>query len=199
MIAQHHSVRELGALYVDKHAKRFKRTWRQDELMLVADVYPFIGEHKANKVVRRDLLDLIDRKLDAGKLSAARNLKALLSKLFNWAVEQDHLETSPADGVKAPGEPARRDRALSRAEVRKLWNALPEAALSEPMRDVFRLLLLTGQRAGEVAGMRRSEIDLDRALWMIPGTKDQERREPRSAPRLPGAHHRPSGDGAHPP
>ena len=46
-----HSVRELGALYVDKHAKRFKRTWRQDELMLVADVYPFIGEHKANKVV----------------------------------------------------------------------------------------------------------------------------------------------------
>ena len=35
----------------------------------------------------------------------------------------------------------------------------------------FRLLLLTGQRAGEVAGMRRSEIDLDRALWMIPGTR----------------------------
>jgi len=34
-----------------------------------------------------------------------------------------------------------------------------------------RLLLLTGQRREEVGGMRSSEIDLDKAMWALPGER----------------------------
>jgi integrase len=39
-----------------------------------------------------------------------------------------------------------------------------------------KLLLLTGQRRTEVAGMTWTELDLDKALWMLPGTRTKNGR-----------------------
>jgi integrase len=38
------------------------------------------------------------------------------------------------------------------------------------------LLLLTGQRRGEVAGMLWAELDLENALWTLPGTRTKNGR-----------------------
>jgi integrase len=46
---------------------------------------------------------------------------------------------------------------------------------------MIQLLLLTGQRRTEVAGIRWSEIDLDKAEWTIPGTRTKNG-EPHSVP-----------------
>src|SRR5262249_5070941 len=42
------TVAELGAIYVDKHAKPHKRTWTEDERLLKVEVYPAIGRMKAS-------------------------------------------------------------------------------------------------------------------------------------------------------
>ena len=181
------TVRDLGELFIERYSRRFKRTWREDQAMLVRDIYPLIGTKKASKVTKRDILDILETKLCQGKVPMARSLQVLLSKLFGWAVEQDYVVVSPVTTVKAPGVPAKRDRVLSPVEVRKLWNALPDAAMHPAMADIIRLLLLTGQRSGEVSGMRHSELDLQHALWTLPPARTKnglEHSVPLSAPAL---------------
>jgi len=174
------TVADLGALYLDKWAKRHKRTWAEDERVLEREVYPRIGALKANAVRRRDLLDIIEAKADqtilrngrrVAKLAQSARLLDVIRRLFNWAVESDYLEASPAMGIKRIGRAVRRDRVLADAEVRTVWESLPTAALLPETKDILRLLFLTGQRSGEVAGMRRGEVDADRAVWTISASR----------------------------
>jgi len=159
---------ELGKLYLDKHAKRNKKTWAEDERLLKKEVYPAIGAMKAESVKRRDVLDIIEAKAEAGHVAQSTQILAVVRKLFNWAVDGDYLQSSPATGIKPRGKAVRRDRVLDDREVEKVWNALPKATVSQQTADIIRLLFLTGQRSGEVCGMVRGEVDLDRALWTIP-------------------------------
>ncbi|MEI4480961.1 MULTISPECIES: tyrosine-type recombinase/integrase [unclassified Phyllobacterium] len=162
------TVKELGGLYIDKYAKRNKKTWAEDERLLKVEVYPEIGQMKALAVKRRDILNIIEAKAEAGHLAQSTQILAVVRKMFNWAVDGDYISTSPAIGVKPRGKAVKRDRVLSDGEVRAIWKALPDASLSSQTADIFRLLFLTGQRSGEVCGITRNEIDTDRALWSIP-------------------------------
>jgi integrase len=60
---------------------------------------------------------------------------------------------------------------LSEQEVRTLWNGIERTDLnmSLEMRKALKLVLLTGQRPGEVAGMHTSEIDGE--WWTIPAER----------------------------
>ena len=87
-------------------------------------------------------------------------VRAFLSKLFNWAVDNEYMETSPAH--RLPQNPERkRTRILSDPEIRKAWPV---------MRPIHRFLLATGQRRSEVAGMLWSHLDGNR--WTLPETKN---------------------------
>lgn len=165
------TVQELGDLFIKKYARRSKRTWAEDERLLRVEVYPVIGRHKAASVKRRDILDIIEAKADAGYIAQSTQILAVIRKMFNWAVDNDYLDVSPATGIKPRGKAVRRDRVLTDHEVAEVWKALPDAALSDPTRDIFKLLFLTGQRVGEVAGMRRGEIDVNMATWTIPAAR----------------------------
>jgi integrase len=64
-------------------------------------------------------------------------------------------------------------RILSNDEIAEVWNAC------EPLDGyscVVRLLLITGQRRGEVGGMRWSELDSEQQTWTIPGTRTKNKR-----------------------
>ena len=70
------------------------------------------------------------------------------------------LRTDPLVKEKA------RDRVLDDGEIVWFWRAAERAGW--PFGPLFRLLLLTAQRESEVAGMRWSEIDLEKRLWTLP-------------------------------
>jgi integrase len=165
------TVEDLGALYIEKYAKRQKKTWAEDERLLRVEIYPAIGRMKAVAVKRRDILDIIEAKADAGHIAQSTQILAVARKMFNWAVDGDYLPSSPVAGIKPRGKAVKRDRVLSDDEVHAVWNALPEAGIIDQTRDILRLLFLTGQRSGEVCGMRRGEVDVGRAVWTIPGSR----------------------------
>jgi len=61
---------------------------------------------------------------------------------------------------------------LSDEEIRTLWHALPTAlGKSKNCQRILKLCLVTGQRLGEVAGMSRGELNLQRRLWTLPGNR----------------------------
>jgi serine/threonine-protein kinase len=63
------------------------------------------------------------------------------------------------------------------------WTALPAAIKkSNDVQRIVKLCLVTGQRVGEIAGMRRNELDFKKALWSLPGSRTKNGRTHTIAP-----------------
>lgn len=169
------TVAELGQEFIERYAKRKKRTWHADQGMLEGAVNPTFGAVLARDIKRRDVIDLVDRIAAHAPVQANRVL-AVLRKMYAWAREQEIVETTPCAGIKPPGAEMRRDRVLTDAELQTLWNYLPEAAAAADLQSVIKLQLLTGQRVGEVVGAKWREFDLKKAEWTIPGERTKNGR-----------------------
>lgn len=137
-------------------------------------VRPAWGSRKIQSITRRDVVALLDEIVDRGARVTANRVLALVRKFSNWCVERSILDASPAAGVKAPSEEVSRDRVLTDDEIRWLWAATePRGAFNAAVR----LLLLTGQRRSEVAGMTDGELDFgDAPHWSIPAGRTKNGR-----------------------
>jgi integrase len=93
---------------------------------------------------------------DKRGVAAARFATAALIAACHWAVKQGRLKASPIDGLSLPSAQPGRDRVLSVAEIRRVWGAA--CRLPYPAGPFVRLLLLTGARRSEIAGLKRAEI-----------------------------------------
>ena len=110
-----------------------------------------------------------------------RALFAALSSMFSWLKRQRRVESNPCAGVHSPAGPKARDRVLTADEIRWFWVASESVdAPSAPgaprlFGPLLKLLLLTGQRRNEVAGMRRNELH-DDGTWHLPGSRTKNGR-----------------------
>jgi integrase len=121
-------------------------------------------------------LHLIGRREVAARLAelvaesgpvAANRARACLSALFAWAMKAGLAEVAanPVVGTLKPGAERPRERVLTAAELREVWQACED----DDHGRIVRLLMLTGQRREEVAGMAWGEVDGGKALWSLPG------------------------------
>ena len=151
---------------------------REVERIFKKDVRPVIGGYKINKVSRPDIVNILNAVKDRGAGVGANRTLAAVRRAFNWGIE-DGLLTSPnpASGIPPRVKEETRSRALSEAEIRKFWIGLDGARMASGTRLALRLALVTGQRIGEVCGALRSEVDLKKAEWLIPGKRVKNRRE----------------------
>jgi integrase len=145
------------------------RYWRETRRLIEQNAYPALGPKPFATLQRSDVVALLD---ETGKRShaAARQLFAALRPIFPWAMDRGIIEHSPVIGLKGPKPLPSRERVLSPEEIRVFWAAADEFGwLFGPF---FQLLLLTGQRREEVAGLRRTELDLDAGVWRLPSAQD---------------------------
>jgi integrase len=144
---------------IGDYAKRHLSTLRSGaevKRRLEVEVLPFWGDRDAREITRRDVRDLLDKVADSGRLTSANRLRLYLSGFFAWLVDREVIEASPVVGVKAPAKEQKRDRVLTEDEIRWLWLACD--AVGEPWGPLGKVLLLSGQRRGEVLGMTDAEI-----------------------------------------
>ena len=108
-----------------------------------------------------------------GVVAAAR-ARAALSAMFNWAIREGlDIAANPVLGTNRPAGPRARDRVLTDSELAEIWAALGD----DDYGRIVKLLTLTGQRRNEVGGMRWTEVDFDKTIWTIPGTRSKNHRE----------------------
>ena len=168
------TVEGLVARYVDKYAKKKLRSWQDYDAALKRDLIPVLGKKKATAIERTDIADLLDKVAERSGVTANR-LQAMTSSVFKWALDAGLVKTNPCTGLRKRHEETAKDRYLDDDEMRKFWTAT--AGASAPVRDVLRLILLTGQRPGECSGIRREEVDLERAVWTIPAERVKNKTE----------------------
>ncbi len=115
---------------------------------------------------------------------AANRLRAVARACWGWAVKRGALASNPWEATPRPARETPRERVLSDAEVGALWTAA--GGMNAPWSGIVQLLLLTGQRRGEVAGMRWDELDLEAGLWSLLGSRTKNHK-PHAVPLPPEA------------
>jgi integrase len=113
------------------------------------------------------------RNLDPSE-ARARLAYVALSSLFTWLKRQRRVENNPCTGVPRPDPAKSRDRVLSNDEIKWFWQATDK--IGGPFGSVFKLLLLTGARLDEVAGMTYAELNEDRSTWSLPSSRTKNKR-----------------------
>lgn len=171
--------RHLAAEYLERHAKRRKKSWRGDERIINKYLLPVFGETPAKDITRRDIRSLLD-KIAVGAPIMANRIKAQLSKMFNFAVLEEIVTVNPAWLVPRPAAERPRDRVLSEDELKRVWRELDTWGAGGWRKYrmlsgmILKLQILTAQRAGEVRGMAWHEIEGD--WWTLPGERSKNKK-----------------------
>lgn len=103
----------------------------------------------------------------------ANRIRATISGIFMFALRQGLLATNPCVGLPKAYKESSRQRYLEEDEIVRFWKATE--AESDLMRDIFRCLLLLGQRVGETKLMRWDDVSED--SWIIPASVAKNGRE----------------------
>jgi integrase len=149
------------------------RSAEEREIQLRSALGPYL-DRPIEALSRSELQGAIDAKAGQGHPVAANRLRAALSHFAGWCWRRGHI---PDDIGRATSKAMRerpRERVLSLDEVRLIYRQAE--AMNAPWAAFLRLLLLTAQRRGDVAGMRWEEVDLPTALWSIPGLRSKNRK-----------------------
>ena len=116
----------LAALYLEKHARVRKRSWRQDRRMIENELLPKWRGLRAGEIRRRDVRELVEAIAERPAPISANRVRALISKIFNFGVSREVVEFNPCAQLEQPGRERRRDRVLTDAEIRLFWTALDQ-------------------------------------------------------------------------
>lgn len=175
---QHKAAADTFGSVVDLYLRRKTqpgRFWSELAGRFEREIIPHIGKDTTvASITKADMRAMIEAKEETHPV-AARTLFEALRPFFKWCVERDIIAMSPLQNLTPPPVPAARERVLTDDEIRSFWDATYK--MGWPFCPVYRLLLLTAQRRDEVAGMRRSEIDLARGEWIIPGARTKNGKE----------------------
>jgi integrase len=151
-----------------------KSSYGEVERILNRDILTAWKHKLITDITKADINLLLDQTVDRGAPILANRMLTIIKRWFKWAAKRDYIPFSPAALVDAPTDEESRDRVLTEAEMIEIWNAA--AGLDFPFREYFHLLILTGQRRGEVANMEWKHVDLDKGLWTLPRTSTKSKR-----------------------
>ena len=104
------------------------------------------------EVSRSDIMEIVSNL--KSRPSEAQHAFIAMRTMMNWAVRRGYLETSPVPSIRFKA--STRARILTENELRAVWGRAVE--IGYPYGTMLQLLILTGQRRGEIAGLRRAWI-----------------------------------------
>ncbi len=170
--AQAHSRNTFAAVateFMADHAKNL-RTKNEMQRIINTDLLPDWGPKPIATITRADVKSIIREKARTAPIAANR-LLSIISKIFSWALDEEIVGASPAVRIRRPGEEVERERSLTDEEIGVLWPAF--SALGYPFAGALKFLLVTGQRRGEVGGMKWTELNGD--AWLLPGARSKSK------------------------
>jgi integrase len=177
------TVADLAARFIAEHVVKLSAHTRANHGATIRnDILPALGRMKVSAVEYQHVERLHAAVTKRAPVLANRAL-AISSKMFSLSIRWGWRADNPCRGVERNREHPRK-RYLSPDELRRLTKALAEDR-NQQAADVFRLLLLTGARRGEVLSARWDDINLTAGTWtkQASTTKQKQHHQvPLSAP-----------------
>jgi integrase len=152
---------ELATQYVEQHAKKANKSWRQGDALVRRHALPRWGKLQANSISRSDIKTMM-ASIEAPIV--ANQTLAAVSAVFTWAAKEELIAANPCRGVDRNPTKSR-ERVLADSELPLFWKTFDD--VDRVAGTALKAILLTGQRPGEVSNMRREHI-VD-GWWTMPG------------------------------
>lgn len=162
--------------------KRSASSVRLARTVVEVHLRPSLAGKPLPAIGRDDLEPIIDS-IPVANVAMRRAVHVYASVFWGWAIHKRYAESNPLASMRKPPVPQSRDRALKDWELLAVWSAAE--SLVAPFDAFMRLLVLTGQRRSEVAGMAWAELDRATTTWTIPKERAKNDRHhivPLSAP-----------------
>lgn len=161
----------VAEAFIAEIKRKRQRKAAEVERDLKREFVPCWRNRPISSITTIDVVTVIDSVVGRGATAQAHNLLGHARRFFAWTIARGcyGIAASPCDPLKPKeliGTRAVRTRVLTEHELRAFWRATGK--LGYPYGPLFQLLLVTIQRKSEVALAVRSEIDVERKLWIIP-------------------------------
>jgi len=161
----------IASRYGDDYIK--PRTKEETERLLRRHFLPKFRHEQLANIKTHEIAAVIDglRKTP----SIAHHAFGAIRLFFRWAEGRQYVLRSPCAILQPPPTSIARDRVLSRYEIKSVLAVVRENSGS--FSTIAELLLLTGQRRGEIMNLRADWIDWDGRTITFPAKVTKNKRQ----------------------
>jgi integrase len=162
-IVEDETLQDLFDLFIKKSVDRKGKPLRPStingyEYAFEADILPYLGEVKVKDLRKKTIIKMLDKIIDRGSHNQANQTYRRLKRVLAFAAARDIIEASPMSSMEPVGVTKSRSRILSDEEIKTFMAWRPK---SDEAWRILRLVLITGARPGEIAGLCKAEIQGD--------------------------------------
>lgn len=161
------------------------RLWmeRQDVVEITANksrwiletfLFPYIGNRPISEITSRELLDALRATEATGKLETTKRAKIKAGQVFRFAIIEGLTDNDPTPSLRGAlrsPKPKHHAAIVDPKEVGALLRAMEGFSGQVVTKAALQLAPLVFVRPGELRYAEWSEIDLDGAMWRIPGQR----------------------------
>jgi len=156
---------------IDDHLQRNKTGWKGATYATYRQraythIIPALGTLKVVELTPARLQSWVDGLVRSGKVApkTVEESKRVISAALNAAVRLDIIRSNPASAVRIPSQGATTHNTWTELEVAKVLAAVAD----DPMyHAVYRVILLTGMRPGELRALQWPDIDFDQHVISV--------------------------------
>lgn len=156
-----------------KHRAPRSHEWYQGHLHGFLK-HPGVADMAATAIKPYHVTEWVDSKETWGS-TYSRGAIVAVQRVWNWAVEQGHLESSPLLRMKKPTA-KRRETYMKPGDYEEILAMLRKG---DPFRDLFLFVWHTGCRPQEVRHIERRHVELDRERIVFPAEESKGKRTKR--------------------
>lgn len=153
-------------------------TMKKNRWMLQTLCAP-IAKRPINDISAAEVLDLLKKVEKSGRRETATSLRGKIGSVFRYGIVTLRATSDPTSALKgALLKPKVQHRAAITDEVQlgALMRSIDEYDGWPTLRAALQLIALTMTRPGELRGMKRDEINFEKAIWRIPAERMKMRR-----------------------
>jgi integrase len=142
-----------------EYAKKHNKSWPQAAALVARHAIPRWKKLQASAITRGDVKAMLAK---IGAPITSNQVLASVSAIYSWGVKEEIVLNNPCRGIDR-NDTKSRERILSDSEIPTFWKAFGDSNVGLALKAI----LLTGQRPGECANMRREHV-VD-GWWNMPG------------------------------
>jgi integrase len=183
--------------WIPKGRRKKDKTIESERKLYERHIKKVLSRLSITAIGRAEIRAVTQGMFATGIRTQCNHAQALIRQAFSYALDQELVGINPAMAMSAPAPKNARERVLSDAELKSVWNAFKTPGgvkdengkspqVSKGVGMALRLTALLLQRRVEVATMRVQDIDLEHGVWRIPGDRVKNGR-PHAVPLPPSA------------
>lgn len=142
-------LRDLDSLSADKQS-HYKTAWQRIDSLHM---------RKISTLSLAELQDIVDQ-LELG-FYPCRDIKNLLSKIYEYAVLEDYCDKNLAQHIKLPSKIETERVVFSAEEIKMLWNCWDDG---NEFAGAILTMIYAGLRTGELLNIKSESVDLSRSI-----------------------------------